>query len=404
MTDKEQYQLDTSTLQKDSPTCSKESIRILVALASSKKWLCHTALQGLGGYYHMANRTKFPVYMNISTLIEIYQQAQSIFELWQFNLISGSWHRLENVDNGMPEELASHCAVAQGPSMLVYGGTAMPFGDSSSNAVHICHLPSGRWQRIHTEGQRPDPMYGQAACLSEDKLYIVGGTTGYDYSIDVHCLDLNTMVWEYLLGPRIMTPQNFLPEERYRHEVVEYEGALYVFGGGRADATCDLSTIPTFLIDEREWTKTQTQPDRVTHNSPQKRRCHVTCKLGSFEVYVHGRYDWEGLHGGLKLAVCLAKQGTVQWQLVTRTQRHNHCLEQCGRMLVFGGVKNIDPSMRTPSVSAVWLGIGRLRDICWDALCHYLPNICNLPPSQLLQMGIPFAIVDALQQQQSPAG
>ena len=36
------FEEDTSTLQKDSPTCSKESIRILVALASSKKWLCHT--------------------------------------------------------------------------------------------------------------------------------------------------------------------------------------------------------------------------------------------------------------------------------------------------------------------------------------------------------------------------
>ena len=35
----------------------------------------------------------------------------------------------------MPEELASHSAVQLGPNMLVFGGTAMPFGESSSESV-----------------------------------------------------------------------------------------------------------------------------------------------------------------------------------------------------------------------------------------------------------------------------
>ena len=36
------FEENTSNLQKDSPTCSREAIRILIAIASSKQWVCHT--------------------------------------------------------------------------------------------------------------------------------------------------------------------------------------------------------------------------------------------------------------------------------------------------------------------------------------------------------------------------
>lgn len=52
----------------------------------------------------------------------------------------------------------------------------------------------------------------QAVCLSDDKLYVVGGTTGFQYSIDVHCLDLNQREWVHL-NPRVSS-HSFCPEER----------------------------------------------------------------------------------------------------------------------------------------------------------------------------------------------
>jgi len=36
------FEEDTSKLRKESPTCSRESIRILIIIASSKRWDCHT--------------------------------------------------------------------------------------------------------------------------------------------------------------------------------------------------------------------------------------------------------------------------------------------------------------------------------------------------------------------------
>ena len=68
-------------------------------------------------------------------------------------------------------------------------------------------------------------------------------------------------------------------------------------------------------------------------------------------------------------------------------------------MYMFGGVKNLEEEKRTARITKVWLVIGKLQDICWDALCHYMPNITSLPAATLLQMGIPFHIVDNLQHQ-----
>ena len=36
------FEENTSDLKKDSPTCSREAIRILITIASSMKWKCHS--------------------------------------------------------------------------------------------------------------------------------------------------------------------------------------------------------------------------------------------------------------------------------------------------------------------------------------------------------------------------
>lgn len=68
-------------------------------------------------------------------------------------------------------------------------------------------------------------------------------------------------------------------------------------------------------------------------------------------------------------------------------------------MYMFGGVKNLEENKRTARITKVWLSVGKLRDMCWEALCHYTPTLPSLPPATLLQMGIPIYIVDSLQHQ-----
>ena len=38
----------------------------------------------------------------------------------------------------------------------------------------------------------------QAITLKDNKLYVIGGTSGYFFSIDVHCLDILDRNWHYL--------------------------------------------------------------------------------------------------------------------------------------------------------------------------------------------------------------
>lgn len=73
-------------------------------------------------------------------------------------------------------------------------------------------------------------------------------------------------------------------------------------------------------------------------------------------------------------------------------------------MYIFGGVKDLRDNKRSARVTKVWLKVAKLRDICWEALCHYTPSLATLPPATLLQMGIPQYIVDSLHHQhQTPA-
>lgn len=39
---------------------------------------------------------------------------------------------------------------------------------------------------LETTGDKPVPQYGQAVTLHDDYLYVVGGTTGFEYSCDVY--------------------------------------------------------------------------------------------------------------------------------------------------------------------------------------------------------------------------
>lgn len=41
------------------------------------------------------------------------------------------------------------------------------------------------WE-VTTTGQPPTPQYGQALIYSNGYLYAIGGTTGFEYTCDIH--------------------------------------------------------------------------------------------------------------------------------------------------------------------------------------------------------------------------
>lgn len=142
------------------------------------------------------------------------------------NTADGRWHLLPT-QGRTPKELASHSAILYGKNLIIFGGTGVPFGGSSSNQMHICDLTTLRWSQVCTRGPPPTAQYGQVrefpnyeyellfeisikqclintnifrqACVIENgNFYVVGGTTGYAYSMDIYKLDMRTWTWESL--------------------------------------------------------------------------------------------------------------------------------------------------------------------------------------------------------------
>ena len=132
----------------------------------------------------------------------------------------------------MPNELASNAVVLRGSTLVIHGGTGVPFGENCNNNVYICNVNDGEMQVIPATGDLPDPQYGQAVVCHGPYLYTVGGTTGLEYTCDIHRFDMKTQVWEsvYICAGRDQCE----PKGRYRHELAFDGRVIYVLGGGTA--------------------------------------------------------------------------------------------------------------------------------------------------------------------------
>lgn len=70
----------------------------------------------------------------------------------------------------------------------MFGGTGYPFGTQCSNKCYL-FLPYSTPKQItllKVVGDKPDAQYGQAIMLRDKYLYVVGGTTGFEYSCDIY--------------------------------------------------------------------------------------------------------------------------------------------------------------------------------------------------------------------------
>jgi len=167
---------------------------------------------------------------------DFWPESKPLFkELWELNIFSKRWHKTAMKGN-IPEQLASHTAVShplEPGTMIVYGGTGAPFGLTTSNTVAACRLDSADWRRVpaNSDGQYPEPLYGQAVVVDKEKgqFYTVGGTSGFHYFMDIHRLDLTQSppVWTRLYQPG----GDDEPRARYRHELCLYDDKILVMGG-----------------------------------------------------------------------------------------------------------------------------------------------------------------------------
>jgi len=328
-----------------------------------------------------------------------WDQSRPLFkELWEFNLATKRWKKIR-IQGDIPDQLASHTACshpAVRDNMVIYGGTGSPFGTATSSSLVTCNLETGNFTRIPTLLSHGEPLalYGQAIVL-DDKgcLYTVGGTTGFQYYMDVNRIDLTSRVpeWEMLSSSR--DPEE--PYPRYRHELCVYKNTLYVMGGGTSYSVFGFFEISTFSLDDNLWGRIKTEADRnVTidmsdNGYPDPRRCHGTAQIDN-QVYIFGGYDGDYIFDDIwKLDL-----DTLQWirlpvNLNNPVYFHASTVSEEGKLLMFGGVDNIENNTRTNKVYSTWLKVPSLRSMSWEAVQHYIQDIGKIQPTALRELGIP---------------
>ncbi|KAG8300997.1 Kelch domain-containing protein 10 [Homalodisca vitripennis] len=166
----------------------------------------------------------------------VWADSKPLFkELWKYNISTGSWKKLDVED--IPDILASNAVLLSGRVLMVYGGTGVPFGANCSKDLYICDLSKEnpfKFTLISALGNCPQPQYGQAIVLKNNYLYTVGGTTGFEYTCDVHRLNLRDKMWEAVY---ICKGTQNEPPGRYRHEIAFDQDKIYILGGGTSHST-----------------------------------------------------------------------------------------------------------------------------------------------------------------------
>jgi len=338
---------------------------------------------------------------------EYWHDSKPLFkELWELNLTTAQWRKCV-MKGDIPEQLASHTAVTHplDPGvMLIYGGTGAPFGLTTSNTVIACHLDTQEFKEVDTQEGEGHPMalYGQAVITDKRGMfYTVGGTSGFHYFMDVNVLDLSCTppVWRSLYTLSGVRDE---PEPRYRHELCMLNSKLYVLGGGTSFSADRFEDLPTFDILERRWFYTRTKADQDAtidtsdNGYPEARRCHSTVQIGP-HVWVFGGYDGEDVFGDAwRLDLSTLQWARMKMELPLPVYFHAMTVTEEGKMIMFGGVDDIELNTRTNRVFSAWLTVPSLRSMAWEAVCYYQPSISTVPHSLLLEEGVPKDCVDML--------
>ncbi|XP_015512966.1 kelch domain-containing protein 10 homolog isoform X1 [Neodiprion virginianus] len=323
-------------------------------------------------------------------------------ELWKFNLVTQEWRRLPCQEN-MPNELASNAVILKGDKLLIYGGTGVPFGYNCSNHLYICDVKNGKMQMVPARGHFPLAQYGQALVCHGSYLYTVGGTTGYNYTCDIHRFELRKAVWEhvYICAGRDQSE----PRGRYRHELAFDGNKIYVLGGGTALEAFGFLEIPAFDLATNKWMTLLTQRDSNYNSVPAPRRCHGSVqytdeRTGVTSVVISGGYDGTYVFSD----VWRLDLNNLQWNCLRKcvlpnpVYFHSAALTPEGCMYTFGGIiKKDDEGTRTDAVHSVWLIIPKLSVICWQALNYYNRNLKYYPPDELLHIGVPAKFVQRIE-------
>jgi len=154
--------------------------------------------------------------------------------------------------------------------------------DLSAFDLNQLQMPNNRWEILiensenAAQGKMPPARTNHSMVTYNDKLYLFGGTNGFQWFNDVWCYDPTTNQWSLLdcIG--------YIPAPREGHAAALVDDVMYIFGG-RTEDGADLGDLAAFRISSRRWYTFQNMGP-----SPSPRSGHSMTAVGKTVVVVGG--------------------------------------------------------------------------------------------------------------------
>ncbi|KAK4192467.1 putative Tip elongation aberrant protein 1 [Podospora australis] len=184
-----------------------------------------------------------------------------------------------------PSGRYGHSLNILGSKIYVFGGQVEGFfmNDLSAFDLNQLQMPNNRWEMLISttdnggpQGKVPPARTNHSMVTYNDKLYLFGGTNGYQWFNDVWAYDPATNAWTLLdcIG--------YIPSPREGHAAAIVEDVMYIFGG-RTEEGADLGDLAAFRITSRRWYTFQNMGP-----SPSPRSGHSMTSVGKSVVVVGG--------------------------------------------------------------------------------------------------------------------
>ncbi|KAI1181133.1 hypothetical protein F4777DRAFT_573205 [Nemania sp. FL0916] len=185
-----------------------------------------------------------------------------------------------------PSGRYGHSLNIVGSKIYIFGGQVEGYfmNDLSSFDLNQLQMPNNRWEiliensdnGVAPNGKAPPARTNHSMITYNDKMYLFGGTNGFQWFNDVWCYDPPTNKWTQLdcIG--------YIPSAREGHSAALIDDVMYIFGG-RTEEGADLGDLAAFRISSRRWYTFQNMGP-----TPSPRSGHSMTAVGKSIVVVGG--------------------------------------------------------------------------------------------------------------------